>query len=255
MAIWKFLAAAAASFAFLSAPAASQPRDRLLSYWMVEPAPPPQGVRHLASKELVLEQRLLPTGLAELARSTTTGEIDAALLEGTQLIEVKSSTGAVYCEGELDARGLGGRGQQCFLDGDRDGAFETWFKVLSATPGFVTISGKLPKKLKPLAQPLAYRLLEPTQSRLGAFVGIERRNWFNIYSRESFMIVFGSGEEKERITHPVQFKSADMPKELNVLGARFTALSESDGKMAIRVDAGMPAQPFAVVQTTTYRVY
>jgi hypothetical protein len=243
------IAASAATAALsIAAPAGAQERERLLSLWMVEPAPPPEGVRHLGSKEYVLKQRLLPTGLAEIGRSTLSGEIDAALTEGTQLIEVKGASTPVYCEGELK-----GRKQQCFVDADGNGSFESWFKAMSTTPAFVTISGKMPKTLQPLANPIPYKVLDPAQSKLDAFVAIERRNWFNIYSRESFMIVFGSEDKKERISQPIQFKSAEMPKELTVLGARFTALSEADGKMAIKVHSSMPAQPFGVIQTVSYR--
>lgn len=249
--------AAAAGLLVPAAPAAAQSRN-LQSIWMIEPAPPPPGVRHLASKEIVLKQRLLPTALAELARPTSESETGATLAEGTQLIEVTNGAGALFCEGDLQGsrqggKLAGGRAQLCFLDSDGDRRFESWFRSWSSTPALVMISGRMPKALKPLAAPLGYRLVDPTTSRIGAFVAIERRNFFNIYNRESFQIVFGSGDMDKRITAPVQFKSEEMPKEIHILGARFTALSEADGKMAIEVHSAMPAQPFGVVQTVTWR--
>lgn len=231
------------------APASAQSR-RLSTFWIIEPAPHPVGVRHLGGKEEVLRQRLLPSGLAELARVWSDPEI-GELPAGMQLIAASSDLGAVYCEGDIregDSDGL-----LCFLDSDRDGRFESRFRTVSSTPALVMLSGKTPKAPRPLAEPLEYRVVDPKTSRIPAFVAIERRNYFNIYIRESFMIVFGTGDEKKRITAPIQFKSADMPKELTVLGARFTALSEADGKMAIEVHNGMPAQPFAVIKTVTYR--
>jgi hypothetical protein len=232
-----------------SAPAEAQSR-RIISFWTIELAPHPVGIRHLAGKEEVLRQRLLPSGLAELARVWSDPEV-GELPAGMQLIEASSDSGAVYCEGnirEADSTGL-----LCFLDSDRDGRFESRFKVPSSTPALVMITAKMPKAPKPLAEPLEYRTVSPATSRIPAFVAIERRNFFNIYSRENFMIVFGTGDEKKRISDPVGFKAADMPKEMTILGARFTALSEKDGKMAIEVHSGMPAQPFAVMSTTTYR--
>jgi hypothetical protein len=228
---------------------AGNPPDQPL--WTIEPAPPPVGVRHLASKDYVLKQRLLPAGLAELGRDTA--ETGAALAQGTQLIEVPTGVGPTFCEGDLQGdRKHGGRAQICFLDANRDGRFEGWFKRWSSTPALVTISTHAPET-RPLAAPLPYRRLDPAASRLDAFVAIERRNFFNIYGRESFHIVFGSGDRKQRITAPIQFKSAEMPREVTILGARFTALSEADGKMAIEVHSAMPAQPFGVIETFGYR--
>ncbi|HEX9963965.1 MAG TPA: hypothetical protein VGB04_03175 [Allosphingosinicella sp.] len=232
-----------------SGPAEAQSR-RLISFWTIEPAAHPVGIRHLAGKDEVLRQRLLPSGLAELARvwnDPDVGELPA----GMQLIEASSDAGAVYCEGDIREGDSGGL--LCFLDSSRDGRFESRFKVASSTPALVMITAKMPKTLKPLAEPLEYRIVDPSTSRIPAFVAIERRNYFNIYSRETFMIVFGTGDAKKRITDPVSFKSADMPKPMTILGARFTALSEKDGKMAIEVHQGMPPQPFAVMSTVTYR--
>jgi hypothetical protein len=198
----------------------------------------------------VLRQRLLPSGLAELARVWSDPEV-GELPAGMQLVKASSDSGPVYCEGDIregDSDGL-----LCFLDSDSDGRFDSRFRAASSTPALAMFMGKMPKAARPLAEPLEYRVVDPATSRIPAFVAIERRNFFNIYSRENFMIVFGTGEEKKRITDPVHFKSAEMPKEMTILGARFTALSEKDGKMAIEVHQGMPAQPFAVMSMTTYR--
>ncbi|HEX6374963.1 MAG TPA: hypothetical protein VFZ91_04510 [Allosphingosinicella sp.] len=54
-----------------------------------------------------------------------------------------------------------------------DGRFEGWFKRWSSTPALVTISAHAPET-RPLAAPLPYRRLDPTTSRLDAFVAIER---------------------------------------------------------------------------------
>lgn len=245
------LAAAAFGTASLvpAAPATAQSR-RLTSFWVVEPAPHPTGIRHLAGKEEVLRQRLLPSGLAELARVWSDPEV-GELPAGMQLVEASSDAGAVYCEGDVREGDSGGL--LCFLDSDRDGRFDSRFRAVSSTPALAMFMGRMPKAPRPLAEPLEYRVVSPSTSRIPAFVAIERRNYFNIYSRDTFMIVFGTGDEKKRITDPVQFKSADMPKEMSILGARFTALGEKDGKMSIEVNSGMPAQPFAVMSTVTYR--
>ena len=92
----------------------------------------------------------------------------------------------------------------------------------------LTIGGNRPKSPKAIA-PTAYAQVDPATMRDEYFVAIERRNFFNIYSLESFMIAFGRDGELDRITAPVNFKSTDMPKDVEILGARFTALSEVAG--------------------------
>jgi hypothetical protein len=245
------LLASAVSAQFVTISGGTPPELR--TEWRVEPAASLPGIRELGSKELVLKQRLLPSGLVELGRAVTKAEAGVDLPAGTQLIEVKSSAGTVFCEGEMHTGGLAGRKQTCLLDSDRDNRFDTAFTYMPQAPALVVIEGRLPKKRLQLAAPIPYDRIDPARSRFDAFVAIERRNFFNIYGRENFQIVYGSGAHQERITVPIGFKSPEMPKELTILGARFTALSERDGKMTIRVDQGMPDQPFAVMRIVTYR--
>ena len=242
------------AFSAATAEAPGGSPGQMATRWVIEPIDPPAGERLLASKEYVLKQRLLPTGLMRLPRAVGQAEAGAELAAGTELIEVKSTAGIVFCEGQIRSKKMiGGRLQVCFLDGDFDGRLESTFRSSSQAPALVMIGGLMPKKRMALAAPIAIDRADPATSQLGTFVAIERRNFFNIYSRESFMILFGSSEQQERITWPVQFKAAEMPKELDILGARFTALRETGGRMAIRVDQAMPAQPFGVIQTMSYR--
>lgn len=222
-------------------------RAQLSTIWWLEPSAPPPGIRHLAGKEQVLKQRLLPAGLTMLGRTVSKAEASFDLPAGTELIEVKGGPGPIFCDGQLR------QSQGCFLDSDGDGRFDASFRTWSQTPGLVMINGRMPKKLVSLASPIPYSTLDPATSTLDAFVAIERRNWFNIYGLESFTILFGSSAKQERITDPVQFKSSELPKRVHILGSDFTVLSEKDGRMAIRVDFAMPRQPFGVTKTVTYR--
>lgn len=235
-----------------AAPAGAQSRD-LSTLWVIVPSAPPAGERTLAGGEFVLKQRLLPLGLAELAADATLGA--ATLPAGTQLIEAQTEGAKVFCASEVAKQKLiGAAFQPCLVDEDGDGDFEGWFSGVSQTKGLLTLAGRRPKKPKLLGE-TRYTVVPPTTMRDVYFVAIERRNFFNIYSRESFMIAFGHEGQIERLTTPASFKSAEMPKELTVMGARFTALREADGKMTVRVDRAMPAQPFGVVKTTTVRFY
>jgi hypothetical protein len=225
----------------------------LSTTWWIEPIEAPSGVRYLTSKEQVLKQRLLPEGLTKLSRSVSKIEVGAELPAGTELIEVAGGPGPIFCEGVLQQGKLTGRAQVCFMDSDGDQRFDTTFQSRSQTPALVMINGRMPKKSLQLATPISYQTVDPATATLGTFVAIERRNFFNIYGRESFTILFGSSDQQERLTDPVQFKSSDLPKQMNILGSSFTALSEKDGRMAIKVEAAMPRSPFGVYQSITYR--
>lgn len=238
----------------IALPVSAQAQDRAIaSIWTVEPGPVPSDELVLTGGEVVLEQRLLPTGLAELTEPVT-GLGANSLAAGTQLVRLTTGTGAIYCVPEVPKQKLiGASFQPCLVDEQQDGRFDGWFNAISETKGLLSLNGKRPKNLKPANG--SYAVRDPASMTLKCTVAIERRNYFNIYSRESFMIRFGCGGTVEHLTTPISFPSAELPKELTVLGSRFTALSEIDGKMKVRVSAAMPSQPFAVSKTTSYSFY
>jgi len=228
--------------------AAEEPSRHISTPWMIVPIRTMPGERALAGGDFVLKQRLLPMGLAELAAPVTMGS--NSFEAGTQFFKAKADGGAIYCRPYVPDRVLVG----CLLDRDSDGDFDEWFDVVSQTKGLPSVAQKYTKKRKPVSE-IAYRKVPVTSMIDEYFVAIERRNYFNIYSRESFMIVFGREGATERLTDPVSFKSDEMPKQLTILGAVFTAVAERDGKMVVTVQRDMPLQPFSVVKTTSYRFY
>ena len=227
----------------------------LFAGWEIQPATAPPGTRDLAGGDFVLKQKLLPLGLAELAEPVDAPALKLALPAGTQLVAVGGGDQRLFCDITRYKKKANDTAIACFADLDADGKFEGHFKGLSMAGAILSLDGRLKfKKLKPIA-PLAYTALPPAKFAQELFVGIQRRNYFNIYGRESFMVVYGNAAHTEEITRPIQFKSAEMPKDMTVLGARFTAISEATGKMRIEVKEGMPRQPFGVIRTTTYRFY
>ena len=250
--VWK--AVVLLAFGSVAAAPASAQRAELATSWWIEPASPPEGIRFLASKEPVLKQRLLPSGLVRLGRSVASPEAKFDLAAGAELIEVTGGPGPIFCDGRYQSvKFVGISPQGCFVDQNGDGQFDATFRMMSQTPALVMVNGRMPKKLQPLASPIAYQRVDPATSGLGAFVAIERRNYFNIYGLENFMIAFGSGDHLERITNPIGFKSSELPKQMAIMGSSFTALKEENGRLAIRVDAAMPRQPFGVVKTTSFQ--
>jgi hypothetical protein len=238
----------------LVAPAASAQRRDMQTIWFVQPAPVPNGELTLAGGDFVLKQRLLPMGLAELSSTIDDPIAKVSVAAGEQLVEVISPEVKIYCQARTAKQKLVGFSQVCLIDSDKDGRFDATFKTQSQTKGLLNIGGNRPKKPTPIT-PVAYTVVPPQTMKDHYFVAIERRNFFNIWSSESFTIAFGRQGELERITAPTSFKAKDMPKELNVLGARFTALSETAGKMKIRVHSAIPPQPFGVTKTVSYSFY
>jgi hypothetical protein len=237
------------------APASASAQSRWLStIWMIEPTVGIPAEQEYAGGDVIIKQRLVPAGLAALTDNFSDPQFKIGAPAGTQFFEVQSGVGRAFCDGRHSNKKANAENYICLVDKDQDGSFEGAFKGLSDTAGIPTIAGKFPKVVKPIS-PIRYTMRNPLDYTAPYFVAIQRRNFFNIYGRESFTIRFGTDAYSQEITDAVQFKAAELPKDLDILGAHFTAVSEVSGKMRIKVHATMPAQPFAIVQTTTYRFY
>jgi hypothetical protein len=234
-----------------ASPAFADPRDMATLYF-IQAGAVPSGEREIASRDYVIKQRLLPSGLAELVEPTTL-KSGVSLPAGTQLLEVQTASAVVYCA-ERTVFSFVGSAQICLIDSDHDGRFESWFTARSATNGIITISGQFPKRPKLLTSTTAYRAVEPSQFKSDLFVAIQWRDYITLSAVESFLVVFGREGETSALSAPHSVKSAELPREVAVMGSRFTALSKTAGKLRVRVDAAMPHQPFSVNVTTSYTV-
>ena len=241
---------------FLAALACSAPSaaaDRMLNtVWRVGESLVPAGEREVGRLDYALKHRLLPMGLAEL----TAGSADPGqgLGAGTQLVEIQSAAALVFCDAGIRGQKLVGHAQPCLVDADRDGRFESLFWTTSVTKGMLTIQGKLPKKPKPIG-PLPYRRLDPGQFKDALFVGLQYRGDANIFGNHVFEVKYGSDEKTGSLTERILHKKANIPGSTDFLGGRFTILSAGADAIRVRVDRPIPDQPFAVFQTTTYRIY
>lgn len=242
----------AASLSLADAAHAQDDSIQLFTAWQIEPAAVPEAELDLAGGEFVLKQRLLPLGLARLEAALEEPALKLSLPAGTQLVAIGEPGKSAFCDATRYKKKANDTPFACLVDTDHDGKFDGYFKGLSYSGAIISLQGKQKiKKLKPLT-PAAYREVAPTEFNQDLFVAIQRRNYFNIYGNESFMVVYGNAQHTEEITKPYTLKSAEMPKEMTLLGARFTALSETEGRMRVKVHSAMPAQPFSVYRTTTY---
>lgn len=235
-----------------AAPAAAENRG-LTSMWTIEEAPPPAATLEVAREDYVLKQRLLPTGLVELTAAPGTGGPEG-FQAGSQLIEIRAGEALVFCDPAIRPQKLIGHAQYCFVDADRDGRLEGAFLTSSVTKGILTLQGNRPKSPKGIA-PLAYRRIDPAQFSLPLFVGLQYRGSANIGSDHVFEIRYGGPDQTDTITRRIVYKKENVPGAMDFMGGRFTILSAAEGKIRVHVDRAMPTQPFAVMQTTTYRIY
>jgi hypothetical protein len=242
-------------------PAAAARRERaeqMTTIWLIQPGEPSQEPKPVHRGDPILEQRLLPSGLATLDSAFDGGEVKRPFPAGTQLFQVLYRSAAVYCAFEykppntllaLWSPTTTGT-QLCFVDSERDGRFENYFVASNATPSLPGIYGPLPKVLKPMA-PLAYSVAEPTSFGGDLTVSIVYTGKGLINNVRRYAIFFGSKERRQRLTADEKSNGKDFPLKVEVMGASISILSGSGQDIVARVDRPIPPQPFGVVRTVT----
>jgi hypothetical protein len=240
--------------------AGQQPSREMTTVWMVQPAEPTAGELEVKARDLILKQKLLPSGLAQLTDSFQDAGGKRSLGSGTQLFEVKSDV-PIYCVAGLREPGgfekfmTGGASRQfCLIDMDSDRRFDAYFETGSMVPGLPTIAGKRPKKPKAMS-PVGYEVVEPSTIEKSFWIGIEYQGKPLIYDRRNFAISFGSESGKGSMTDWVYTSGSAYPLTKQLLGASFTVLGVNGDKLKVRIDQPMPPQPFGVVHSVSYRFY
>ena len=243
-----------------SAGSAQSPDRRMTTIWTIEPADSPRPSVEAAAGDILWKQRLLPTGLVRLSAPYQDAGGKRSFGAGTQLFEVKSDV-PVYCvAGMRDPKGFekwlksGSTTQFCLVDLDSDLRFDGYFEPISMVPGLPTIAGKRPKNPKPMS-PVSYELIDPSSMEKPFWVGIQYQGKPLLYDRRNFAISFGSDTGKGSLTSWVYTSGSDYPLSQELLGARFTVLGMSGDKLQVRIDEPIPAQPFGVAYSVTYRIY
>lgn len=230
-------------------------QDRAIStHWLIEPDNSLLGSRVVADREYVLKQRLLPAGLVQLDSDVPS----AGLKAGDQLIELMSDGVLVFCDPQMRPSKMMGlvsaSGQFCFVDADRDGAFEGMFRGMTATKSMLMINQTRPKKAKPLS-PVAYHRIDSALFAQKLFVGIQYRGNAGLVRNHVFQINFGSDEKFENITERMLVKPATLDADQTPFGALYKVLAETPEGIRVEVSRTMPAQPFNVEKITTIRFY
>ena len=231
--------------AFGAAPAMA--KEKLRTEWIVQPAPVPAEPVRAGPGDLILEQKLLPSGLARLRDRYTESGARWTVEPGAELFEVRGSAAAIYCP--IDnrppsqvARILSARPYKehlCFIDRDKDGRFETSFITASTHSDLPGIFGSIMPSDKRI-NPLGYDVLEPERFARENTVAIRygRRKGSKLH----FLLVYGS--EARRTAMPaISVRIGTLPVEFELLGARFRVREVVDSRILIEILATMPAKP------------
>lgn len=235
------------------------------SVWLVQPSDAPLGPRTLEDSDFVYKQRLVPPTLVRVKADAVDPQSKKVIVpSGSQLFGVLTSGPPIYClAGVRDASVMkslligGGNRQVCLVDSDRDGALDGHFGVGNAIKGLPNISGKRPKKLKPLA-PAAFETLAPEAIAIPYFVGVKYEGIVGLALKNKtpvFSVVFGTDESSEMLTGQIRPVEDSDPMLVKVLGAEFAVTERRDRTLSVDVRSAIPPQPFGVVQTVTYRTY
>lgn len=222
----------------------------LQTVWTIDADSGSLGERTVAREDYVFRQRLLPSGMAELAGPLA----QVGLAARTQLVEVQGSDAAVFCDPMLRAQKMLGHAQPCLVDADRDGRFEGLFVTTSSTKGILTIAGKLPKK-RTAIKPLPYVRVDVRSFRMPLFVGLQYRGNANPMGNHVFQTNFGSDRSTGALSDRMLIGKSQLATRRTYLGGEFEVLGSVPSGVKVRIIKPMASQSFSVMKVTTYRIY
>lgn len=239
------------------AAAAENPDRRYETIWVIHADESQTGTRNVAVGSPIIEQRLLPFGLAETVEDIRSASGDVLVEKGRQLFQLRVATGKTFCVVEVPRPSFyrsfmlgGGNLQLCLIDGDDDGVFDGHFNGGNPMRGVPFINGKQPRNPKQATG--RYSLLTPDQfappytvrvSLVSADVSAKGD------SRISYRIDFGDDVTRQKLTN---FISGGIGH-TEILDAQWNALEIGDDAVKVDVMRAMPTQPFQAVRTITYR--
>ena len=228
-----------------SAAAQDVVRPYMATLWrIVPPASFDPTERVVSDKQLILKQKLLPSGLAVLTAAARHPESGAEAEVGTQLFRVTSTSGTVYCAFKVERTDKAAL-SLCLIDKTGDGRFDQVFETAFHVATVPHVQDRAPKRI--LAIDVPYEVRPPEEVTGEYWVGVQYRQYFNIYGNRMLFTCFGneSGEECLSTFDKVKSKGT-YPAERIILGARIVFVAPEGKSMRVRVDAPMAEQPFSV---------
>lgn len=238
--------------------AANQAADRNYeTIWIIESDQSQLGTRVIAKDQPILEQTLLPFGLA-VAEENITSEAGKVLVEkGDQLFQLKVATGQSFCVVNVPRPSLyrsfmlgGGNLQLCLTDTNADGVFDGHFNGGNPMKGVPFIEGRIPKNPKKASG--RYSLLDPKQFALRYTVRItlDRATVQSSGTALSaYKIDFGDDQTRQSLTASTNGRIGAN----SILGSIWNVTEIEDNRVNVDVLRAMPSQPFQVARNVTYR--
>ncbi len=247
---------------------AKAPVEGFSTMWLIEPASPPIDEISVAPNGLILKQRLLPLGLVELTDEHSMGKpgdnTGETLPAGTELILASGASKPVYCALRIKGPNVlsvllsayASGSQRCFMDDDADGKFDRSFSATSSVETVPHPVGRVPKDSEPTVS-VSYRPKEITAFSAPYYVGVQYSGPAKIGTLRRFYTVYGTEGNWGRFTGENVFTKRDreLPKTLEVLGSSFTVLGGDGKNLRVKINRSIPAQPFGVARTVTFRTY
>ena len=217
------------------------------------------GIKH---GDIAMAARLYPQEIAYLAAQIVDGDGDELAPAGSELYALRTNSGKAFCltgSQKISAfasamLGDSGAKQTCFVDGDGNGTFESFFTARSSVRGVPNFTGRTSKKPKLIVE-TRYETKPIENMQAIFFVALEYRGNTNLQGNHIFETIFGSGSTKENLTSRMVIKAGELPAQVNFLGGQFELLEGGGNSATIRVVKPVERRPFDVLRSVSYRFY
>lgn len=253
-AIFCYLAAAAP----LSATANEKKVDRRYqTVWHIQSDSSQVGARPVATGQPILEQRLLPSGLAVANEDILSNSGKILVKTGEQLFQLQVNSGKTFCVVSVPRPSFyrsfmlgGGNLQLCLVDADENGIFDGQFNGGNPMKGVPFIEGRQPKE--PQKASGRYSMIEPSQFSPKYTVRITLARAKASGSGNpaiAYSIDFGDDQTRQSLTGQIPGKM----ERTSILGAEWNITEVGNQNVTADVSRPMPSQPFQAVRTVTFR--
>jgi hypothetical protein len=243
---------------WVSSAAASDSQDRRYeTVWNIELDQSQTGIRSVTVDQPVLEQRLLPFGLAVTEEDIRSETGDVLVEKGRQLFQLQVAQGKTFCLASVPRPSAfrtimlgGGNLQLCLIDSDADGTFDGHFNGGNPMRGVPFIKGRQPANPKRASG--KYSLLAPDQFALRYTVRILLSHARMPASGEPLIVYridFGDDQTRQGLTSAISGTLGHM----SILGAQWEARAIDGSTAKIEVISPMPNRPFQVERSVSYR--
>jgi hypothetical protein len=230
---------------------------RYRTVWNIKLDEKQAGQRSIAHGQPILEQRLLPAGLAVTDEDVHAENGDVLVNKGVQLFQLQVASGKTFCVADVPRpsafRSLmlgGGNLQLCLVDVDADGVFDGHFNGGNPMRGIPFITGRQPKEPKKATG--RYSLADPNLFSLKYTVRIALVTAKTRDSGEpliAYRIDFGDDQTRQGLTNIVAGKLGHN----SILGAEWNVAEIGENSLKANITHAMPHQPFEVTRTISYR--